>query len=155
MCAVEIGWAAPDEWSDIMTMVWRTFLEHEGRVYSQQGVHSFFEFITNDRLYQSFLTGYYQIIVARLKGEIVGMCSLRNGNFLSLLFVKDGYQGQGIGTRLVENMKRYLKTEAGQYNMLVKAAVGAEGFYLKNGFCITGQLEEAGGVQVIPMETLL
>lgn len=155
MTEIEIGWAKPDEWSDTMQMVWRTFLEFEGKIYSQAGIKDFFDFITNDKLYQNFLRGNYQMMVARLGDKIVGMGSVRSGYFLSLLFVEKEFHRQGIGSQLLEHIKQYLKEETGEKMLVVKAAIGAEEFYQKNGFVIVGEQENYNGVLVTPMETRL
>ncbi|MBQ3150113.1 MAG: GNAT family N-acetyltransferase [Clostridia bacterium] len=54
------------------------------------------------------------------------------------------YQRQGIGTRLVDNIKEHLKSRGIKGVMLVagKKNVGAKSFYLKNGFSF---LESVGG----------
>ena len=51
----EIRWARDSEWSTTMKMIWRTFLKFEGQDYTQEGIRNFFEFITDDDLYISFL----------------------------------------------------------------------------------------------------
>lgn len=152
---VEIGWARKEEWNDTMAMVWRTFLRFEGKIYPENGVGEFFNFITDERLLQGFMAGNYQVMVARHGDEIVGMGSLRNGNFLSLLFVDAEYQKQHIGSRILEKLMEYLKYEAGEKNMLVKAATGAETFYTGRGFKITGKKEEYNGISVTPMKIRL
>lgn len=155
MAEIEIGWADPEEWSPIMRMVWKTFLEFEGEEYTPEGIRDFFDFITDDRLYQGFLRGSYQVMVAREEGAVVGMGSIRNGNFLSLLFVKGDYQRRAIGSCILDELMAYLKTETGYRSLTVKAAPGAVDFYRKKGFFVTGEMEYYNGVSVVPMEVRL
>lgn len=152
---IMISWAHPAQWSDIMKMVWKTFLEFEGKVYPENGRRDFFNFITDDRVYKSFLRGNYQIMVAKEDEKIVGMASVRNGNFLSLLFVDADYHGRYVGSSLLQSMCEYLKKEVGYSFITVKSAPSAQGFYEKNGFYVTGEMEEYNGVTVIPMEKRL
>lgn len=155
MSEIKIGWAQEEEWSPTMRMVWRTFLEFEGKEYSPAGIRDFFGFITDDRLYQGFLRGTYQVMVARDGENIVGMGSIRNGNFLSLLFVSEEYQHRAIGSCILDELMAYLKTETEYRLMTVKAAPPAVPFYQKKGFYVTGETENYNGVYVVPMEVHL
>jgi ribosomal protein S18 acetylase RimI-like enzyme len=148
----EYRWAKVDEWVPTMDMIWRTFLKFEGNEYSEEGIHNFYEFITDTDLYRAFLGGRYQLMVA-LDGEnIIGAASVRNGNHLSLLFVDEKYHRQGVGRILMEKMCRYLKTEAGEKFMSLKAAPYAVDFYKRIGFRVVGEEEEYSGIRVTPME---
>ena len=53
----EVRWARKAEWMPAMEMVWRTFLQHEGKEYPEEGVRHFFDFITGDELHEAFLRG--------------------------------------------------------------------------------------------------
>ena len=60
----EVRWARKAEWMPAMEMVWRTFLQHEGKEYPEEGVRHFFDFITGDELHEAFLRGEYRLMVA-------------------------------------------------------------------------------------------
>lgn len=148
----EVRWAKRDDWKPAMTMIWKTFLRYDSKDYTQEGIRNFFEFITDDTLYRSFLAGAYQMLVA-LDGErIIGAGSIRNGTHLSLLFVDEEYHGQGVGSCLMNQLCKYLKEEEGEGYMSLKAAPGAVDFYLKLGFCIVKPEEEISGIRVTSME---
>lgn len=149
---IEIRWAEKEEWSQAMTMVWKTFLEFEASEYGDQGTREFFEFITDDRLHESFERGLYQMMVAKAEGRIVGVATIRNLHHLSLLFVEAGYHKKGVGRSLMNKLFDYLEKEAGENLISVKAAPPAKGFYEKLGFVSTGPLEYYGGICVYPME---
>lgn len=150
----EIRWARPNEWADTMTMVWKTFLKFEGKDYTEEGIRSFFEFITDDDLYSRFLDGKYQVLVA-LDGErIIGMASVRNINFLSLLFVDEEYHRHGVGRALLDTMIAYLKNEVGEKFMSLRAAPYAVVFYHKVGFREVGPEEHYSGIHVTPMQKI-
>ena len=148
----EVRWAKTEEWKPAMTMIWKTFMEFDSRDYTDEGIRNFFEFITDDDLYRSFLNGAYQLMVA-LDGErIVGAASIRNSNHLSLLFVDGEYHKRGIGRALMNRLCRYLELEEGEKYMSLKAAPYALGFYRKLGFIAVKPEEEIAGIRVTPME---
>lgn len=150
-----VRWARENEWAPAMRMIWRTFLKFEGRDYTQEGIRNFFEFITDDDLYVAFLKGTYRMMVALDGEKVIGAGSIRNKNFLSLLFVDERYHRLGIGSALLTRLCNYLKSEAGERCMLLKAAPYAVNFYRKLGFQAVGPEEEYSGIRVTAMEKLL
>lgn len=148
----EIRWAKAEEWEPAMKMVWRTFLRFEASDYTEEGIQNFLDFITDRQLFHSFLQGRYQMMVALDEGCIVGVASIRNGNHLSLLFVDEAYHRRGIGRELLERFCLYLKNEAGENSMTLKAAPYAVEFYHRVGFHDVSPEEEVCGIRVTPME---
>lgn len=148
----EIRWARKDEWAPAMKMIWRTFMRYEGNVYSQEGIRKFFEFITDDALYTSFLKGEYWLMVALDGGNIIGAGSVRNGNHLSLLFVDEAYHCRGVGSMILGRLCDFLRTEAGERYMSLQAAPYAVNFYRKQGFRAVRPEMEISGIRVTPME---
>lgn len=151
----KIRWARENEWSSAMTLVWKTFLQYEGRDYTREGIKNFFDFITDDDLYISFLKGEYQMMVALAGGEIIGAGTIRNGNHLSLLFVDERYHRMGVGSAILEGLCDYLKREAGQRSMSLQAAPYAVEFYRKQGFVQVRPEMEFSGIRVTAMEKYL
>lgn len=147
----EIRWAHENEWTPAMKMIWRTFLEYDGKDYTQEGIRSFFEFITDDDLYVSFLKGKYQMMVALADGEVIGAGSIRSRNHLSLLFVDGAYHRRGIGSAIMAKLFDYLEREAGERYMSLKAAPYAVEFYRKLGFTTVRPEEEYSGIRVTSM----
>lgn len=150
----EIRWAHKNEWSPAMKMIWRTFLKYEGNDYSREGIKSFFDFITDDDLYASFLRGEYQMMVALVDGEVIGAGSLRSGNYLSLLFVDERFHHMGVGSAILGKLCDYLKTEAGERGMFLQASPYAVNFYRKQGFRQVKPEMEYSGIRVTAMEKL-
>ncbi len=148
----EVRWAGKAEWVPAMDVVWRTFLQHEGKEYPEEGVKHFFDFITDYGLYESFLRGEYRLMVALCGEEIVGAGSVRDGNHLSLLFVDDAFHHRGIGSAILRELCAYLKTEAGERYMSLEAAATAVEFYRKQGFRAVGPQMEISGIRLTPME---
>lgn len=148
----DIRWAKVEEWEPVMKMIWRTFLRFDASDYSEEGIQNFLNFITDEKLFHSFLTGNYQMMVALDKDAVVGAASVRNRNHLSLLFVDEAYHRQGIGKQLLECFCRYLKTEAGENHMSLNAAPYAVEFYRRIGFEAVRPEEEMGGIRFTSME---
>ncbi len=152
--AYQVRWAREEEWAPSMQMIWRTFLKFEGDDYTDEGIKNFFELITDDGLYVSFLRGEYRLMVALDGDKIIGAGSLRNRNRLSLLFVDEEYHLRGIGRELVSRLCRFLKEEAGERYMSVLASPYAVDFYRRLGFRMVRPEEEISGIRVTAMEKM-
>lgn len=151
----EIRWARENEWAPAMNMIWRTFLQYDGKDYTQEGIRNFFDFITDEELHTAFLRGEYQMMVALEKGRIIGVGSLRNRNHLSLLFVDGAYHRMGVGSTILIRLCNYLEQEMGERYMSLKAAPYAVEFYRKQGFRIVRPEEEYSGIRVTSMIKVL
>lgn len=150
-----VRWARENEWAPAMRMIWRTFLKFEGRDYTQEGIKNFFDFITDDDLYVAFLKGTYRMMVALDGEKVIGAGSIRSKNHLSLLFVDENYHHLGVGSALLTGLCDYLRREAGECCMSLKAAPYAVNFYRKLGFQAVRPEEEYSGIRVTAMEKLL
>ncbi len=149
-----VRWAREDEWAPAMQMIWRTFLQFEGKDYKEEGIKNFFDFITDDNLYVAFLKGEYQMMVALDGEQVIGAGSIRNRNHLSLLFVDENYHHMGIGRNILDSLCTYLREEAGERYMSLQAAPYAVNFYRKLGFRAVGPEQEISGIRVTAMEKI-
>ncbi len=147
--------AMSDEWEEIISLVWKTFLEFESDIYSQQGVESFRKFITDNMLKRMFDRGMYQVMVACRENKIIGVIALRDENHISLLFVDKAYHYRGVARALVAKLGSYVKNELNKQKMTVNASPYAIGFYHKLGFQDLGEEAEADGIIYTPMQLLL
>lgn len=151
----EVRFAYTEEWQDAMNLAWKTFLKFEAKDYSQEGIESFREFITDQTLYKLFKFGTYQLMVALSHDKIVGIISLRDISHISLLFVEESFHYKGIGKLLIHKAAEYLMSEEGILKMTVNAAPYAIGFYHKLGFTDTDIELTNDGIRYTPMELYL
>ena len=138
--------AVEKDWEPAMKLAWETFLIFEAEEYSQEGIESFRDFISDQWLKNMFLKGEYQMFTA-LEGEkIIGFITLRNKCHISLLFVDKDYHRRGIGATLIQKLGEYLITEVGVDYMTVNAAPYAVEFYHKLGFWDLAPRQEKQGI---------
>ena len=102
----EIRWAEDKDWIPAMHMIWKTFLKFEAVDYTEEGIRNFYDFITDEHLYKSFLQGRYQMMVA-LDGERVSVAaSVRNYKDVSLRGIDEDEHHLGIGRNRRVRMKK-------------------------------------------------
>lgn len=150
---VTVERAAVEDWEEAMEVVWQTFLKFEADVYSEEGTANFLDFISSDFLYKMFLLGDYHAWVAKDEEDIVGFGSLRSGNHISLLFVREEYQKRGIGKELIRAMQKDC-IQRGVVTLTVNASPYGVPFYHKLGFMDLDEVKETDGIIYTPMELL-
>lgn len=150
-----IRFAELKDWNEAVEVIWRTFLKFEAPEYTEEGVDNFRDFLYDGTIYNDFKNGNYQMIVAVCDEKIVGAASFRNRNHLSLLFVDEPYQKQGLGSRLLSATCEYIKNEEGLDCITLTAAPAAVEFYLKLGFEALGDLFPVAGITVLRMKKSL
>lgn len=84
-------------------------------------------------------------------GKLIGFAALRDGNYLTHLFVARDRQRKGAGKRLLDHV--LFHTDAKEINL--RSSVNARFFYLAYGFDISGEEEDLNGIRFIPMRLLL
>ncbi|MBO5987257.1 MAG: GNAT family N-acetyltransferase [Lachnospiraceae bacterium] len=147
-----IRWARPDEWEQVMEMIWETFQKFDAPDCEPEGRQSFYDFIMDEHLKESFLAGNYKLLVAVDGDEIIGAGSLRNVNHISLLFVKEEYHLQGVGSALVQMLCDYLQIVVGEHYVSLMASPYAVDFYKKLGFSLVKARSMKTGIPVAFME---
>lgn len=144
-----------DDWEEAMGLAWKTFLRFEAQDYSQEGIRSFNDFITDTMLHRLFLNGLYQMFVAEGESGLIGMITLRGENHISLLFVDEKFHKQGVGRRLMETLCGYLRDEMGKEQVTVNSSPYGVGFYHKLGFVDLGPEITRDGISYTPMMRVL
>lgn len=144
--------AFPDEWEDAMALAWRVFAKFEANVYPKEGVDSFIDFISDNQLKKMFLVGSYKCWVATEDNKIIGIAGLRSRKHLSLLFVDEKYQRQGVASALMKLVSDYITNVEHLDVCTVNAAPYALPFYESIGFVATGPQEMNSGMIFTPMQ---
>ena len=141
------------DWDIATALVWRVFLRHNAPDYDQEGIGSFLNFISDEHLRLFCQLDEFRMYGAYLGEHLIGVCLMRCGGHVSLLFVETPYHKKGIGSELLS----YVTEEAqkrGLKKLTVNAAPAAVGFYEKKGFTPTGPEQQKDGVRFLPMENL-
>jgi GNAT superfamily N-acetyltransferase len=98
-------------------------------------------------LVSTFDEGKFITIKAVYGGDLVGFAALRDGNYLTHLFVSPSSQGSGLGRDLLN----YLLDRTDADEIGLRSSVNAVGFYSHNGFMPTGTEAEFNGIRFVPM----
>ncbi len=138
--------AVEKDWEPAMKLAWETFLVFEAQEYSDEGIESFRDFISDQWLKKMFLKGEYQMIVALDGDKVIGIITVRNRCHISLLFVDKEYHRKGVGSTLINRLGEYLITEVGVDYMTVNSAPYATEFYHKLGFWDLAPRQEKQGI---------
>jgi GNAT superfamily N-acetyltransferase len=121
----------------------RVFMKFEAPDYPEEGTAHFIEFLNNRKE-----TDALEVFGAFVEGRIAGVIATRNqGTHISLFFVEETFQKQGIGKRLFETVRR--RTAAEQ--ITVHSSPYAAGIYRRLGFVKTGREQVVTGIRYIPM----
>lgn len=100
-----------------------------------------------DKYYVGFFDGSSLIAVM----DLIDAFPNESTAFIGFFMLNTAVQRQGIGTQIVQELGRYLKTQGYKHIRLgwVKGNNQSESFWHKNGFSETGVSYETGGYTVI------
>jgi predicted GNAT family N-acyltransferase len=84
-------------------------------------------------------------------GVLLGFGALKEGSYLTHLFVSKAIQGCGMGRKLLEELMA--STTASE--MSLRASLNAAGFYESLGFTKTGPESDFNGIKFVPMKCVL
>lgn len=132
------------EMATALQLTWETFLQFEAPDYSQQGIDSFYKFISNQEIIDS-LEFFGAFDNNTLRGVIA---TNDNGKHICCFFVSAAYQKQGIGKQLWE----YLKENSSNDEFTVNSSPFAVPVYHKLGFVDTNTEQLTDGIRYTPMK---
>ncbi|HCH0918689.1 TPA: GNAT family N-acetyltransferase [Vibrio parahaemolyticus] len=115
-------------------------------LFNAQGKQEYKDRILSD-LATTFDDDKFLSIKAVSGGQLLGFAALRDGNYLTHLFVSSSKQGSGLGRDLLIYLLSY--TDASEISL--RSSVNAVGFYNSNGFVATGEESEVNGIRFVPM----
>lgn len=151
----DIRFIDSEEWEEAMEMVYRTFLEFDAGMFTDEGIGHFRDFISDTSLKKSFMGGAFQVIGAYVGMKLVGVIALRGNNHISLLFVDKDYHNNGIGRRLVAVLSDYAYLKLHEKELTVNSAPYAKDFYHKLGFVDLAPETESEGIIYTPMKYII
>ena len=132
-----------NETKDAMRLVRTVFMRFEAPDYSDEGIRTFLDFIDSEAN-----TNLLALYAAYDGDELRGVIAIRNGgNHISLFFVDEHYQGQGIGRQLFETAWMHCSHS----DMTVNASPFAVKIYERLGFRATDDEQTVNGIRFTPM----
>lgn len=149
---IEVRFIDSDEWDEAIGLTYKTFLEFDAPMFTEEGINQFREFISDQSLKRMFDRGEFQIVGAYDGDSIVGVIALRDNRHISLLFVDRNYQGRGVGTCLVNTISDYAVNKLHQDIITVNSSPYAVSFYHKLGFEDLCEERLRDGIRYTPMK---
>lgn len=144
--------ARKNEWQKVIKFTWCVFSECNARFYSEEGIASFRDYLSNPELKKLFDENKYIVYFAIREGEIAGLIALRYWTHIALLFVSPSSQKTGIGTQLILKCAGLIKKRYDVDYITVNAAPTAEEFYRNIGFRREGKMSLTNGMPIMPMK---
>lgn len=131
------------ELDDALALVLHVFLEFEAPEYSEEGVKTFKEILSDkDAIQRLEMYGAY------LEDKIVGVIATRNnGTHISLFFVDSSYHRQGIGNALFQTLLHNRTIS----ELTVNSSPYAVAVYKRFGFEATDTEQLKDGIRYTPM----
>jgi len=130
---------------EAMDLVWETFVEFEAPEYPEEGILTFHNFICNERELERL-----EIFGAEIGGVVVGVLAMR-GDHISLFFVKEEVQNQGIGRALWE----YFLGQCQAGKITVNSSPYAVPIYERLGFQAVDEEQLTDGIRYTPMTLII
>ncbi len=143
---MEIRRISPEELPLALELVKRVFMRFEAPDYSQQGIDTFFAFLSNP-----VATCALKIYGAFIDRALVGVLATRGNSHISLFFVDAEHQGKGIGRALFT----VVKNECASDFMTVNSSPYAVKIYKRLGFSPISDEQMTDGIRFTPMKCIL
>ncbi|MFC2168998.1 GNAT family N-acetyltransferase [Acidobacteriota bacterium] len=140
------------EAKQVCDLIIQVFHEFIAPHYSNDGVLEFQKYINPDSLMQRQKKNHF-ILVAETEKRIVGMIEIRNKSHISLLFVDQQFQRNGISRKLLQrSLEICLKRQPDLSKFSVNSSPNAVHVYEKLGFYQTGPEQIKNAIRFTPME---
>lgn len=89
----------------------------------------------------------YQSVKASINNKLIGFAAMREGNYITHLFVDNQYQATGVGKALLARLMATSQAD----EVSLKASLNAVSFYESQGFVVTGSEMSVNGIRFVPM----
>lgn len=142
----------PDRLRDALDLVWEVFGKYEAPDYEEIGVKTFQHFIEYGNMVERLRQGEMKFWGCYLNSYLVGVIALRQGQHISLLFVRDRFHHLGIARKLLNVAVDAVESKEPEVRVVtVNSSPYAVGFYEKMGFVALGPEKKADGIRFTSM----
>ena len=148
---LEIRRLKEEELESALSLVLGVFEREIKPSYTEEGVQEFLKFINYDFMRGAYTRGEI-IFWGAFTDELIGTVAVRPDGHICLFFVKNEYQGLGIGKALFQMMYNYCVEELHVKKITVNAAPQSVAKYIHMGMRQIGNMEERNGIRSVPME---
>lgn len=143
------------EENEASSLVIKVFNKFIAKDYSEEGLRTFIEFASSNRIKASLEQGNI-ILTAKVKDKLIGIIEMRNDFHITLFFVLEENQRQGIGKKLLYKALQICRQRVPDFkNITVNSAPYTIPIYKKLGFIETGPCEIKQGIIFTPMEYVI
>lgn len=142
----------PDRLHEALELVWEVFEKYEAPDYEEMGIQTFRHFIDFHHMVEKISRGEMRFWGSYLNNYLVGVMALREGQHISLLFVRDKFHHLGIARNLVQLAVHVIEMEQPKIRAVtVNSSPYAVGFYKKMGFQALGAEQKGDGIRFTSM----
>ena len=125
------------------------FQRFTAKDFTEEGVDEFLRYL--DALPHRPIFSHF-VLMAMLNNELAGMMEVRDFSHISLFFVREEYQGCGVGkAALAEALNICLHRRPFLAELTVNSSPFAVEIYKKLGFSALGPMREKNGIRFTPM----
>ncbi|MFR7591164.1 MAG: GNAT family N-acetyltransferase [Longibaculum sp.] len=127
-------------------LIHKVFNHQLAKHYSDEGKKEFLQTFENENILSLMKQQHLLMLGAFFENELIGVIGIFDFKHIQSLFVDEKYQGQGIGTQLLNHAKKLMLGD-----ICVNADEDAILFYKKNGFEIVNEKQTVHGITFQPM----
>lgn len=142
----------PNKLQDALELIWEVFEKFEAPDYEEMGIKTFRHFIEYGNMAEKVQQGEMTFWGCYLNNFLVGVIALREGQHISLLFVREQFHHLGIAKHLIKMAVAHVEAMEPEIRAVtVNSSPYAVGFYEKVGFQALGPEKAADGIRFTSM----
>lgn len=143
----------PNKLREALDLVWEVFEKYEAPDYEEMGIKTFRHFIEYHNMVEKVHQGEMIFWGCYLNNYLVGVIALREGQHISLLFVREQFHFLGVARRLVKMAVGHVEAQMPAVRAVtVNSSPYAVGFYEKVGFRAMGPEKTSDGIRYTTMK---
>ena len=145
----------PGDIREAVALVLRVFDRYVAPLFAPEGVAEFYKHANPEAMAERLQSGNL-ISAAFSDGRLVGLVEIREFSHVSLLFVDENHQHQGVARRLLDyGLKICRDRNPDLTGLTVNSSPNSVQTYLKLGFNALGPEETKNGIRFTPMKMVL